>query len=118
MSHRVPKSLQQNWISIFVENNLDQDVTIQLAGNWKEETDGVDIGSAFTVPARGKDFKSLSVETCGWLPYIYCKAKCNTAPTSGALTVLRIRSKDDVAKLFDAYEIRDTEEHVSEVVEW
>jgi len=116
----VKKALREELrlITIFIDNGLNQDVTIQVVGNWQKVKDGVNIGSAFTVSATTKDFRSLSVETSGFLPYVYVKAQCVTAPTTGSLTVLRIRSKEDIVKMFDAYEIRDTLVHESEIVEW
>jgi len=82
------------------------------------ERDGVAIGASFTVSAGKKDFRTLTPDTSGWCPYLYCSAVCTVAPTTGSLTVLRIRSKENITKMFDAYEIRDTLKHLSEVVEW
>jgi len=99
-------------ISVFVDNGLDQDVTVQIKANRVESTSkAVSIGSAFTVSAGGSDARSLSVETSGWLPWIYVEVACPVAPTSGSVTIYRIRSKDEEVKLVDALEIRDTTTH-------
>jgi len=106
-------------ISIFIDNGLNQDVNIQVVANREaSHTKRVDVGSAFAVSANSTDSRSLSPETSGWLPYISCVATCSVAPTSGSLTIYRIRSKDDQVKIFDALEIRDTLSHDGEVVEW
>jgi len=105
-------------VTVFIVNTLDQDVTIQIIGNWEKAKDGVAIGASFTVSAGKKDFRTLTPDTSGWCPYLYCSAVCTVAPTTGSLTVLRIRSKENITKMFDAYEIRDTLKHLSEVVEW
>ncbi len=107
------------FITIFVDNGLDQDVSIQVVANREpSHNKRVNIGSSFTVSAGSTYARSLSVETSGWLPYVSCVAVCSTAPTSGALTVYRIRSRGDEAKIFDALEIRDTLAHDGNVVEW
>ena len=100
------------FITIFVDNGLDQAVTVQVKANRvKEYAKAVNVGSAFTVSAGGTDARSLSVETSGWLPYIMVEVSCSTAPTSGALDVYLVRSKDDQPKLVDSLAIRDTSPH-------
>jgi len=99
-------------ISIFVDNGLDQPVTVQVKANREKAlAKSVNVGSAFTVSAGATDFRSLSVETSGWLPYVTVTLQCATAPTSGSVTVYRIRSKDDEVKLVVTLEIRDTALH-------
>jgi len=71
----------------------------------------VNVGSPFTVSANSQDARSLSVETSGWLPYIMVEVSCAVAPTTGSLTIYRIKSKNDQIKLVDALEIRDTDTH-------
>lgn len=100
------------YTSLYIDNGLNQPVTIQVKANRiKEHAKSVSVGSAFTVPASSQDARSLSLETSGWLPWIMVEAKCDTAPTSGSLTVYRVRDKLDQLKLVDALEIRDTTWH-------
>ena len=99
-------------ISIFVDNGLDQAVTIQVKANRENAyAKSVNVGSSFSVPANSQDARSLSVETSGWLPYIMVEVSCSVAPTSGSLTIYRIRSNIEQNKLIDALEIRDTNLH-------
>ena len=118
------KALKQ--ISIFVDNGLDQAVTIQVKANRENAyAKSVNVGSSFSVPANSQDARSLSVETSGWLPYVTVSVQCEVAPTSGSLTIYRILSKNDQAKIVDSLEIRDTNIHDNStdptkifVVEW
>lgn len=99
-------------ISIFVDNGLNQAVTVQVQSNRENaHAKAVNTGSAFTVSANGSDARSLSVETSGWLPYIMVEVSCSVAPASGSLTIYRIRSTGDQVELVDALEIRDTATH-------
>jgi len=98
-------------ISLFVDNNLNQDVSVQVKTNRVQSTlKAVTTGSAFKVPAAGSDARSLSLETSGWLPWIYVELTCATAPTTGSVTVWLVRKNWEV-KLVDALEIRDTATH-------
>ncbi|MEM2529348.1 MAG: hypothetical protein QXG40_08150 [Ignisphaera sp.] len=99
-------------ISIYVDNELDQPVTVQVKANRESVFEGsTDVGSPFTVPAGSTDAITLTPDTSGWLPYITVSLVCSTAPASGYVTVYRIRSKDDQVKIVDALEIRDTDIH-------
>jgi len=99
-------------ISIYIDNGLNQDVTIQVKANREKAYDkSVNVGSSFTVSANSQDARTLSPETSGWLPYIMVEVNCSVAPTSGSLTVWLIRSKYDQVKLVDGLEIRDTNLH-------
>jgi len=99
-------------ISIYIDNGLDQDVTIQVKANREKVYDkSVNVGSSFTVSANSQDARTLSPETSGWLPYIMVEVSCSVAPTSGSLTIWKLRSKDDQVKLVDALAIRDTNTH-------
>ena len=99
-------------VTIFVENGLDQDVTIQVKGNRVKSTSGaINVGSSFTVAKNSNDARTLTPDTSGWLPYIYVELQCSTAPSSGSVTVYLVRTRDDQVKLVDALEIRDTNVH-------
>jgi hypothetical protein len=95
--------------TIFVDNGLNQDVTVQVKANREKAlAKSVNVGSAFTVSANSTDSRTLTPDTCGYLPYLTVSLVCSVAPTTGSITVYRIRSKDDEVKVVDALEIRDT----------
>jgi hypothetical protein len=99
-------------ISIFVDNGLNQSVTVQLKANREGAyAKSVNVGSAFTVNASGQDSRTLTPDSCGWLPYITVEVSCATAPTSGTLDIYLVRTKDDQPKLVDSLAIRDTSVH-------
>jgi hypothetical protein len=99
-------------VSVFVDNGLNQAVRVQLKANrGGAYAKSVNVGSAFTVNAGGQDSRTLTPDSCGWLPYITVEVSCTTAPTSGALDIYLVRSKDDQPKLVDSLAIRDTQTH-------
>jgi len=105
-------------VTIFVENSLDQDVTVQVKANRVKSTAGaINVGSSFTVTKGSNDARTLTPDTSGWLPYITVTAKCTTAPSTGKLTVWLVRAREDQVKLMEL-EIRDTEEHWGTWAEW
>jgi len=100
------------WITVYVDNGLDQDLTVQIKTNRENSySKSVNTGSSFVVPANSQDARTLSPETSGWLPYIMVEVQCSVAPTSGALDIYKLRGKDDEVKLVDSLEIRDTNLH-------
>lgn len=113
-------------ISVFIDNGLNQDISVQLMANReKAYAKAVISGTAFLVPANNQKAVALSSETSGWLPYMMVQVSCTVAPTSGTLTIYRLRSKDDEVKLVDALRIRDTQLHDAStdadkvlIVEW
>jgi len=99
-------------VTVFVENTLDQDVTVRVKANRVESTTGaLNVGAPFTVSANSNDAMTLTPDTSGWLPYIFVELQCSVTPTSGAVTVFLVKSKKDQPKLVDALEIRDTNIH-------
>ena len=80
-------------IVIYVDNDLDQVVSIQVKANRANSTTGaVDVGAAFSVAAtNGVEARVLTPDTAGWLPYVYVEATCTVAPTSGNLNCYIIR---------------------------
>lgn len=102
-------SVELKAIALFFDNDLNQDVTVQVKAN-REKALGksVNVGSSFSVTKKSTDARTLSPDTSGFLPYITVSLVCSTAPTSGSITIYRIRSKDDEVKVVDALEIRDT----------
>jgi len=115
-----------NTITLYINNQLNQPVTVQVKGNITNSASGlVDIGSSFTVSASTADAKTLSPDTCGFLPYITVSLSCSTAPTSGSVSIYRVRSKTDIATIVNSLPIRDTNTHdpttdptVITIVEW
>jgi hypothetical protein len=99
-------------VSVFVDNGLNQAVTVQLKANREGAyAKSVNVGSAFTVNAGSQDSRTLTPDSCGWLPYITVEVSCSTAPTSGTLDIYLVRTKDDQPKLVDSLAIRDTSTH-------
>jgi hypothetical protein len=99
-------------VTVFIVNGLDQPVNVQVVGcRDRSCSDSVDVGSAIVVPTGSKDARTLTPETSGWLPFITVRVWCPTAPTSGALDVWLVRSREDQVKIVDSLEIRDTAVH-------
>ena len=99
------------FISIFVDNGLDETVTVQFKANRQNNTTkAVDMGATFQVAGAGSDARSLSHETSAWLPYLYLEVSCSVAPTAGALNIYLIRGSDE-QYLVEALEIRDMATH-------
>ena len=98
-------------VTVYVVNDLDQDVTVQIKGNRIKSADGAsNVGSSFTVPAGGADFRTLIADQSGVLPWIFVELSCSTAPTDGSVSVYLVRH-DGEEKLVDGLEIRDTDTH-------
>jgi hypothetical protein len=109
LDHIITKKLR---VSIFVDNGLNQSVTVQVMANRQSSTTkAVNVGSSFTVGANSSDSRTLTLDTSGWLPYIYVTVTCSTAPSSGSLTVYLVRSSADQPYLVNALAIRDTNTH-------
>lgn len=105
--------------TIYIINGLDADVHVQIYANREaSEESAVQIGSPFTVAEGRIEAKTLTVEACGWLPYIFLRVRCLSTPTYGSLTAYRVRSKTEQDILFDALEIRDMNMHTSLIIEW
>lgn len=114
------------YITIFVDNSLDQDVSVQIKGNREQAlAKSVNILSAFTV-AKGTTYaKTLTPDNSTYLPYITVSVSCTTAPTTGSLFIYRIRPDKTEVKIVDNLAIRDTKVHDNStdsanifIVEW
>ncbi len=100
-----------SFITIYVINQLDEDVSVNIVGNLNPEAGSgeVPIGN-FTVSAGGSDFRTLVPSASGYMPWIYPELTCSTAPTKGKVYVWCIREdRSDI--LVDGLEIRDTNTH-------
>jgi len=99
-------------VTIYVENSLDQPVTVQILGapsNPPSST--VPIGTSFTVNAGSADFRTLIPEQAGWTPYITVSVSCSTAPTSGSVRVILLRIDGTSDVVVNNLAIRDTLAH-------
>jgi hypothetical protein len=98
-------------VSVYVENTLDQPVTVQILGAISSSPAAtVPIGSSFTVPPNSADAKTLVPESSGWLPYITVSLACTTAPTTGVINVYLVRLDGSVSTIA-SIQIRDTSTH-------
>jgi hypothetical protein len=99
-------------VTVYVENGLDQPVTVQILGATSSSPSfTVPIGSGFTVSAGAADAKTLVPESSGWLPYITVSLACSTAPTSGTVNVKLIRLDGTTTVVVNDLVIRDTSTH-------
>jgi len=99
-------------VTIYVENSLDQPVTVQILGapsNPPSST--VPIGTSFTVNAGSADFRTLIPEQSGWTPYITVSVSCSTAPASGSVRVILLRIDGTSDVVVNNLAIRDTLAH-------
>jgi len=77
-----------NHALIFVHNELDQDLTVQLKGNWtRTYEDAVNIGSSITVSAGESNAVGISVTAGSWFPFVFAELSCSTAPSKGSVWV-------------------------------
>ena len=99
-------------VTVFVNNNLNQQVNIQLIGCVDSSCNySVAIGSVWTVAANSNDARTLTPSTSGWLPYITAQVWCTTAPSSGVLNVLLVKDKNLVYPIVKDLAITDTATH-------
>lgn len=81
-----------NIITIWVENGLNQDVSVQVKGNRVNSTTGaVDIGDAFDVATVDRKARTLEPVNAGFLPYVYIEVTAAGVPTDGNLNAYLIR---------------------------
>ena len=75
--------------TIIIENGLDQQVTLQMqASAHSNFSNSFNVGSSVNVAATTDTYETSD----NYFPYIRFTAQCSTAPTSGDLTVLVIRT--------------------------
>jgi hypothetical protein len=99
-------------VTVYVENSLDQPVTVQILGATSNSPSAtVPIGSSFTVSAGAADAKTLVPESSGWLPYITVSLACSTAPSSGTVKVLLVRLDGTTTVVVNNLAVRDTATH-------
>jgi hypothetical protein len=99
-------------VTVYVENGLDQPVAVQILGAVSSKpAKAVAIGTSFTVPAGGADFRTLVPEQTGWLPFITVSLACSAAPTTGSVRVLLVKMDGTVTTIVRDLGIRDTTTH-------
>ena len=80
------------YIVVWIQNELDQDVSVTVKGNYDKTTlGGTTIASAFTVSANSTKTYVVSVIGTNWLPYIWVEYGCSTAPTEGSLSIYLLK---------------------------
>jgi hypothetical protein len=72
--------------TIFIENSLNQEVTLQLQG--KRNGTKVNIGAPFVVAASTNSYQTVSA----YFPKYCMTAQCSVAPASGSLSVYIIKA--------------------------
>jgi hypothetical protein len=108
----VVSNIPKKTVTVYVENSLDQAVTVQILGapsNPPSST--VAIGTSFTVNPGSADFRTLIPEQTGWTPYITVSLSASTAPTQGAVKVTLIRVDGSTQVIVNNLAIRDTSTH-------
>jgi len=81
-----------NGATLYVINELNQTVTVQLKGNWTRRYDGsVDIGASLDVTTMKAGAKTVHIAKDEWYPFMWCELSCSVAPTSGAVHVRLIK---------------------------
>ena len=75
-------------VTIWINNELDKDVTVQVKGNFtKTYVNAVNVGNSFTVAANSVEARNLSVYREAWLPFSFCEIVAVQPPTKGAIHV-------------------------------
>ena len=81
-----------NVITVWVENGLDQNVSVQIKGNRVNSVDGaVDIDAAFNVATVDREAKTFEPTDEGFLPYIFIEVTAAGLPTDGDLNAYLIK---------------------------
>jgi len=76
-------------LTIWIENTLDQDLTVQIKGNILPSRIGaVDIDATYIVEAGDRAARTLTADTSGWLPYILLSVVAAAAPTKGVVNAV------------------------------
>jgi hypothetical protein len=99
-------------VTVYVENSLDQAVTVQILGAASSSpSKTVPISTSFTVSAGSADYRTLMPEQTGWMPYLTVSLSCSAAPTAGSVRVVLIRVDGSSNVVVSDLKIRDTAAH-------
>lgn len=75
-----------NVFTVFVDNQLDEDVTVQIYSNRSyTTTKALNVGLTWIVSATDQEAKTITVDNNGWLPYMFITVVASSTPTSGNL---------------------------------
>ena len=81
-----------NIITVWVENGLDQNVSVQIKGNRINDTAGaVNIGAAFNTATVDREARTMEPTDEGFLPFIFIEVTAAGVPTLGNLNAYLIR---------------------------
>lgn len=81
-----------NVITVWVENGLDQNVSVQVKGNRVNSVTGaVDIGDAFDVATLDRGARTMKPTVEGFLPFIFVEVTAAGIPASGNLNAYLIK---------------------------
>ena len=110
---RIPGIYPDHVVVLHVVNTLDQDVTINIMGNHTESTSNAAEldGSPVTVSASSTELITLNPLYTDWMPYLFLKLTCSTAPTTGYVTVTAVYNREYKTTVVNAIKIRDTSTH-------
>ena len=76
-----------NFSSIQIINTLDADITVQVYGNFSNNSTNADtMGAPFIVAASDSETRTIVPSNDGWAPYIYLKITASGVPTTGNVT--------------------------------
>ena len=80
-------------VTIHVDNDLNQDVSMQVKANRAKSTTGAtNVGTPFSIAATsGIEARTITPESEGFLPYIFIEATCSVSPASGDVNAHIIR---------------------------
>ena len=81
-----------NVITVWVENGLDQNISVQVLGNRVNSVVGaVDIGDAFVVATVDREARTMEPTDEGFLPFIFIEVTAAGVPTAGDLNAYLIK---------------------------
>lgn len=73
-------------LSMFVKNNLNQQISVQVKSNRVDSVTGAKtVGAAFNVAASGNEARTVVPENDGWLPYYFVEVTAAVVPTTGSV---------------------------------
>lgn len=81
-----------NIITIWIKNDLDQSVGVQVKGSRIDSTtEAVDVGDEFIVASGDSEARTIVPVNEGFLPFIFIELGAEVVPTSGNLNAYLIR---------------------------
>jgi hypothetical protein len=75
-------------VVIFIKNELDQDITVQVKGNIaKTYIDAFNVGDRVIVNKGESRSVAISIYRETWSPYSFCEVVANAVPTNGSVHI-------------------------------